>query len=179
MLQHTRRTNLSAASSHSAAFILTYLLTILLEGVRTSHGGCAVALDFGAIQCPPGTWCHSALQNPLCGLIPAALSSQQPRLPRERSPRALCSISFFFFPYSFATSSFLLQLFPPARSRAGLNWAGLRWPPAPPAESQPAQLPAAPTCLNLCPTRASTEGLSLPLLLICRVLVGHKNEQKA
>lgn len=49
MLQHMRCTNLSAASSPSAALICTYLLTILLEGVRTSRGDYAVALGFVAI----------------------------------------------------------------------------------------------------------------------------------
>lgn len=63
--------------------------------------------------------------------------------------------------------SYSFSLHPGAeQSQAG---AGLLCLSVPPAEPQPAQLPAAATHLYLRLTRASTEGLFLLLLLICRV----------
>lgn len=152
------------ASSPSAALILVYLPAILLEGVRTRQRNCALA--FSAIWCSPGT---SVLQKCFCGLFPDTWLWQS-HLHSGYFPHALCSLTIFLFPCSFASSPFLLQHFPVPRSRARcwlLCCLFLCLQPSPSLCSfqQPPLLPLAALCSHRGPvhiTAGDSQGLGGP-----------------
>lgn len=166
MYNHSAAFSHSAAPSHSAAIILADLLTILLAGVRTSCGCCAVALGFSAIRCLPETLCHHELQNPRCGLSPEALQH-----PAQSTHICTAGVCLVLTTASLSSSSPKLCLlfsysFSPHRgAEPGLVCCDLPrlWP------SRSRHSFQQPPHLYLWLTPAPTEGLFPALLLICRV----------
>lgn len=88
----------------------------------------------------------------------------QPPLHSDQLPCALCRLTIFFFPHSFASSPFLLQLFPARRGRA--RWGCLALPSR--ASSQACPASSSHHC-SLWLTCAPTEGSFTSLLVIHRV----------